>query len=66
MVENFIGAADLVTMSRWFEGKNFPHTASDSAAERKVDEAAESLQTSLGDVLDRIAEIQSSGSRSIV
>jgi len=42
------------------EGKNLSQTASDSAADRKVDETRESLHTSLGDMKERIMAMQPS------
>lgn len=43
------------------EGRNLCQTASDSAADWKVDETRESLQASLGDVKERIVAMQPSG-----
>jgi len=43
------------------EGKNLSQTASDAAADRKVDETRESLHASLGDVKERIVAMQPSG-----
>lgn len=51
-------------MRRESKGRKWFQTASESAAERKVLETRESLQTSTGVVRDRMAEMHPSGNSS--
>lgn len=63
MVENSNGFADLDTISDQSDGRNFSQRMSDSDADRKVEQTADDLQASRGDVKDRMWQTQPSGKR---